>query len=307
MEYNDNDDYPSHSLKNSFISTLDHLPCDIVRSLWLIQSCNLKIDKSKQEINTLLKQYHDRMTIDDISLKRIYLLKERIGYLSNEAIEETKAMNNQLITHRLNLLQEMDQLKRIEMNKHNQVDETERNELRQQLKEHYKVNPLASQVEAVQEQKDLKSGENSQPPKLVIKLPKQDKVVKPKNQKIVKKVTKKPEEKKPKKKEAKKEVPVVELETEEEEEEEEKDEDNNLYCFCHQKSFGNMISCDNEDSCPNGEWFHYKCVGLLNRVDALKFTTGKMAWYCSEECRRIGETKQSISDDKKRRKRKRRW
>ena len=36
--------------------------------------------------------------------------------------------------------------------------------------------------------------------------------------------------------------------------------------FCKQPSFGNMISCDNESSCPNGEWFHYKCVGILNRV-----------------------------------------
>ena len=36
-----------------------------------------------------------------------------------------------------------------------------------------------------------------------------------------------------------------------------------------------MISCDNESSCPNGEWFHYKCVGILNRVVALKYTTGK--------------------------------
>ena len=43
-----------------------------------------------------------------------------------------------------------------------------------------------------------------------------------------------------------------------------------------------MISCDNESSCPNGEWFHYKCVGILNRVVALKYTTGKESWYCSE-------------------------
>lgn len=60
------------------------------------------------------------------------------------------------------------------------------------------------------------------------------------------------------------------------------EEDTALYCFCKQRSFGDMIACDNE-RCPNGEWFHYKCVGLLNRVEALKYTTEK--WYCSAGCR----------------------
>ena len=71
-----------------------------------------------------------------------------------------------------------------------------------------------------------------------------------------------------------KKVPQL-IELKEEPEKEEEQEDTTLYCFCKQPSFGNMISCDNESSCPNGEWFHYKCVGILNRVVALKYTTGK--------------------------------
>lgn len=57
-----------------------------------------------------------------------------------------------------------------------------------------------------------------------------------------------------------------------------------------------MIACDNESSCPNGEWFHYKCVGLLNRVDALKYTTGKIPWYCSEGCRKSRRGRESKAE-----------
>ena len=70
-----------------------------------------------------------------------------------------------------------------------------------------------------------------------------------------------------------------------------------------------MISCDNESSCPNGEWFHYKCVGILNRVVALKYTTGKESWYCSENCKSMAlQAKQSKKQKNgKRRKRRSHW
>lgn len=153
----ESNDYPSCSLQNSFISTLDHLPCDIVRSLWLIQSCNLKIDKYKQELNELLEKYATTTTTltneESYFLKRIVELKKRIEYLSRETIQESRSMNNQLITHKLNLLEEMNQLKKIEISKHNLIDDIEMKELRQQLKTHYNEHPLVSQMEAVQEQK----------------------------------------------------------------------------------------------------------------------------------------------------------
>ncbi|KAK4687447.1 chromatin modification-related protein YNG2, partial [Tremellales sp. Uapishka_1] len=47
--------------------------------------------------------------------------------------------------------------------------------------------------------------------------------------------------------------------------------DDNLYCLCHQKSYGEMIGCDN-DGCAI-EWFHVKCVGIV---------PGEVPenWYC---------------------------
>lgn len=44
-----------------------------------------------------------------------------------------------------------------------------------------------------------------------------------------------------------------------------------IYCICQQVSFGEMIACDNAESCPY-EWFHYECVGLN--------APPKGTWYC---------------------------
>lgn len=45
-----------------------------------------------------------------------------------------------------------------------------------------------------------------------------------------------------------------------------------LFCFCRQVSFGEMIGCDH-DSCRL-EWFHFQCVGLTRKP--------KGKWYCDE-------------------------
>lgn len=45
-----------------------------------------------------------------------------------------------------------------------------------------------------------------------------------------------------------------------------------LYCMCNEKSFGDMICCDNVN-CKIG-WFHFVCVGLT--------TAPKGKWFCSE-------------------------
>jgi hypothetical protein len=50
------------------------------------------------------------------------------------------------------------------------------------------------------------------------------------------------------------------------------DEDSQVYCFCQQVSFGEMVACDNEN-CER-EWFHLPCVGLTSPPQ------GK--WFCDE-------------------------
>ncbi|KAI9357242.1 hypothetical protein DFJ73DRAFT_820947 [Zopfochytrium polystomum] len=49
--------------------------------------------------------------------------------------------------------------------------------------------------------------------------------------------------------------------------------DEQLYCFCRQVSYGEMIACDS-DSCVN-EWFHLECVGLTE-------SPKNEVWYCPD-------------------------
>ncbi|KAG9104712.1 Histone acetyltransferase complex subunit [Ceratobasidium sp. 370] len=52
--------------------------------------------------------------------------------------------------------------------------------------------------------------------------------------------------------------------------------DTSLYCFCNERSYGEMIGCDNANCAI--QWFHMDCVGLKPPVPA------QMKWFCSR-CR----------------------
>ena len=47
-----------------------------------------------------------------------------------------------------------------------------------------------------------------------------------------------------------------------------------VYCFCRNVSYGDMIACD-DPSCKY-EWFHFPCVGLTKKPEA---NFGQY-WYC---------------------------
>lgn len=61
-----------------------------------------------------------------------------------------------------------------------------------------------------------------------------------------------------------------------EEDEEDEEDDPTLYCFCHTKSYGNMIGCDNDDC--EFQWFHYGCVGIEKQPSG--------EWLCPA-CRKL--------------------
>ncbi|KAK4122838.1 hypothetical protein N657DRAFT_656905 [Parathielavia appendiculata] len=68
-----------------------------------------------------------------------------------------------------------------------------------------------------------------------------------------------------------------------EEDDEDQDVGDELYCYCNQVSYGEMVACDGE-GCPR-EWFHLECVGLKVAPK------GNAKWYC-EDCKKrlkIGE------------------
>ncbi|CUM51970.1 unnamed protein product [Debaryomyces tyrocola] len=298
----------SSSINNAFISTVDHLPCDVIRSLWLVQACNISLDNEKNKLNSLLLklQQPNQDGVDKKeAISEILLIKKKLRALNAESIEESKALYNQLITHKLSLNDELQQLHTIANSSRTSGMEVDHNsannQLRTQLKDHYKAHPLVSQREALKEQSMKTKSSSVRAPsgiKLVLKIPNKKSSLS--TNKIKKATEKKEKGNKSRQRVAVPQpepifepIPAVE-------------EDNNVYCFCKQPSFGDMIGCDNEESCPNGDWFHYKCVGLLNRVDALKYTTGKQKWFCSDHCKSAVMGNKKESDNKKKKKRRRR-
>ncbi|KAK6027913.1 PHD-finger [Ostertagia ostertagi] len=55
-----------------------------------------------------------------------------------------------------------------------------------------------------------------------------------------------------------------------EEDDDDGDDSKRKWCFCNEKSYGDMVACDNK-ACPY-QWFHYPCVNIS--------ATPKGRWYC---------------------------
>lgn len=262
----------SGSLYSAFIGTIDHLPCDVGRSLWLVQSLNLAIEKEKEKLHSLLTQE----ITSDVSAQ-FAQLKEKLLRWADESVAEMNALCEQLQYEEGILKEQVASLEKAAQAPATR-DSEEEAKLREQLEAHYRQHPLASQVEARQERvlKDLGRVVVKQKPSSGIK--------------IILKIPKRKDERKTHRPKIKLKVPEPEPEPEPEEQEE-------LYCFCKQPSFGDMIGCD-YPKCPNGEWFHYKCVGIRGKAEAAKLARQK--WYCSPGCREAGELA-------RKRKRKRRY
>ncbi|KAK5314979.1 hypothetical protein LTR93_009981 [Exophiala xenobiotica] len=58
-----------------------------------------------------------------------------------------------------------------------------------------------------------------------------------------------------------------------EDEEMEDEEDEKRYCICNQRSYGEMVACENEKDCPY-EWFHTGCLNMKKVPD------DDEEWFC---------------------------
>lgn len=269
------------SIYSTYISTVDHLPCDIVRSLWLVQALNFKAELASQTIHEKLLPQDAAKILKDaknssISEDFVNARNAIIGSHS-ELLAEMQALVNQLESHYAILEAEVKQLQVVAETPQTQ-ERSYIDAQRELLEQHYKEHPLESQINVgsitervvpgilpVVIKKVLKNSKS----KIILKFGSSNKL----GTQSVTKVAK----------------PRVEHVWEEPKlSEEEK------YCFCGQNSFGAMIGCDNK-TCPNGEWFHYKCVGLI-KADAPKYA--KQRWFCLPECREAGNRKKKT---------KRRW
>lgn len=288
---------------NNFVSTLDHLPCELTRSLWFIQMMNLRNTRNEAKLKLeYLKPENDR------NYQTIRRLQKLLLRNSEELVEESKYLISflsdhlELLSDDLNIIRDLkdklpgwtseaverrwnewgqfklEYLQRVKDRKQNKYDKC--------VEEFAKTVVSKQTSRTVQQPKlssDLKIKINLKNIKLKTGLKKQ--TVKPKKE--PKQDLKLPLIHIPSVSKAKELVDqqTTQLVTEKPVEE--------RYCFCNGPSFGRMVACE-YDKCPH-EWFHFKCVGLTSEP--------KGNWFCSDTCR----DKYDAAQLRKKQRKKRRW
>lgn len=218
-------------VRSSFVSVVDHLPSDVIRKLWLIQTLNINYESLKDELDMLLKEIKQSEIPKDTYLQRVSKINSIANELKNirqESLEEAKSISSTIKITKLNLLNQYSQLQ--------QDKKTHEQELINNGKN-------TKRVERTNKRTSTKS--NKPIIKLKLNLAKKDKP-----STILK--IKKPGRGRPPKKLAANIQPVVTAAV--------VDPDDEIYCLCRSGSYGEMIACDNP-KCKY-EWFHYSCVGL---------------------------------------------
>lgn len=299
---------------NNFVSTLDHLPCDLIRSLWIIQMMNLRNKRLNEQLSNLLISNPE----NNFQIER---LNKLILRNSNEAECESKFAVNILINHLSILNDDLDILNILKLKLPGWTSEAvekrwiEWNDfkksfvkLRQSLNIENKFDSVLmkynennkNETTSITQDTTTTTNHNNINHNIGIKIK-----LKLKNNPIKRKphgqlngnINKKIKKHSvssiiPKKEEIKKETKEI-SKLSNKPMENVKIENEPLYCFCHGPSFGKMIACENE-KCPN-EWFHFKCVGLTSEPKGL--------WFCSKSCQdQYNETKEKKKKRKKKRK-----
>ncbi|SMN17889.1 similar to Saccharomyces cerevisiae YOR064C YNG1 Subunit of the NuA3 histone acetyltransferase complex that acetylates histone H3 [Maudiozyma saulgeensis] len=209
-------------IRYSFLNTLDYLPCDIVRTLWLLQTLDGKL-RDLDQSDEQFKYYGDNLKtqsrfLGDLVGKETGRLQDQTQELEFQLI--VKKRYNTFLKNKPHLIKKLN--KKL---KKPAVIKTRKNKMK------LSINLKQLRKEVIKEHRS-----NSITP-----TPTSDKSNNNNSNDI-------PED---------------------------------IYCWCQQPSFGDMVACDN-DNCPR-EWFHYSCVGIT------KPPKGK--WFCSTKCQKEWKTK----------------
>jgi len=234
-------------VRSSFVSVVDHLPSDIIRKLWLIQTLNINYETLKDELDLLLKEIN-QPDIPKIlyfqKVSKISQISQSLKKIRLESLEESKSITSTIKITKLNL-----------ENQHNQLQQ-DRKTYQQELKEDEKA---ATQ----HEERTNKRTTTKKPIKLKLTLNKKKPSISSNanansstnsntntNTNTLK--FKRPRGRPPKYSNQSTPNPIDIPDLTE--------GDGEVYCLCRRGDFGEMIACDNP-KCKY-EWFHYSCVGL---------------------------------------------
>ncbi|ODQ81113.1 glycosyltransferase family 57 protein [Babjeviella inositovora NRRL Y-12698] len=285
----------------SFISTLDHFPCDLVRSLWLLQLLNMRVETLSTDLNTCLCTLQaDPRNSEQIAIHQIVQIRTAIHMLKQEAVHEARRFQRLLTNHKAALQHDVSEFN-LQAEMHNRLANEEwKREERKRLVQYYKENPRNRSTEplvvklrtplVIAESENVVITKRTRAQLLPHKL---DRVVtlvdnpvengklairlrlkEASSNGLKSKPGRKAKEKKveitapvPVTKKTKK-AAVFEIEPE-------------LYCTCRDVFYGEMVACD-DPKCEI-EWYHNGCVGLT--------TPPRGKWYCPTCLERRQKTK----------------
>ncbi|KAG7900700.1 hypothetical protein KL935_002633 [Ogataea polymorpha] len=261
---------------NAFISFLDHLPCDIVRSLWVTQSLSLKNEEIRNQLDSLLRDQRPGKITNVETLRVVANLKRQLVRNSRELVAEAEQLSQILLRHQRlssNELHLMDLLKDSRKQQDTRTWEDFTRFKRNFVSTAHDDSDAEDEDPLAQKQELISTGDGRVRKTIKEKKERKDKIEKNDKQTriSIKLGTESPVEPTP--------LPVPETPPQEQ------------YCVCRGPSMGKMIACDNS-SCPI-EWFHYKCVGLYT-------DPADKHWFCSSDCEQ--KFKNRIARKRRRRK-----
>ncbi|CAM9015187.1 unnamed protein product [Wickerhamomyces anomalus] len=79
-------------VRSSFVSVVDHLPSDIIRKLWLIQTLNLNYESLKQELDLLLRQIKQHDIPKDTYLQKV----SKINHIAKQLTRDQKIYEQEM-------------------------------------------------------------------------------------------------------------------------------------------------------------------------------------------------------------------
>ncbi|CEP20863.1 Ing3 [Cyberlindnera jadinii] len=252
-------------VRTAFVSFVDHLPSDITRKLWLIQSLNIRHYAVRDQLSAALKEL-ERVSSTGHStysqcVANVLRLTGEAVQIRREVLEESKSIETTIKIAKLQLQNQYIQLEHDHKMYQNEM------EMKDVLLKHSKRSnkrtiSKSSGNPSIKLRLKLKNVSKGSPEGISV-TPQKKKRGRPRKYPL----TVEPKEEK------RQDVYQSAV-----------DEDNNdIYCICREPSFGQMVACDN----PNCkiEWFHYGCVGIV------RAPRGK--WFCPDCTKAIAMKKKT--------------
>lgn len=143
---------------------LDHFPCDVVRSMWLVQSINLRIDEHVKSLDGLLK--------DHTAGSKVKQIRGQIEWLSQEAIKESSQLKMMTFRHSQFLQDEKNTLLRLQQIRHNNNSEQAFEIFKEQFLSTVDLGEETKKDRRINKKIKIdKKKKHKVPPKIVLKVP----------------------------------------------------------------------------------------------------------------------------------------